>query len=91
MSALGKGVKPPKLVIEHGAELEGWRRFTKRFEIALIGAGLQKPDSEGEKSKTKTASDKQAAFDREQRKAALLRSEERRVGKECRSRWSPYH
>src|SRR5258708_38463578 len=23
--------------------------------------------------------------------AALIRSEERRVGKECRSRWSPYH
>ena len=23
--------------------------------------------------------------------AALKRSEERRVGKECRSRWSPYH
>ena len=23
--------------------------------------------------------------------AVLLRSEERRVGKECRSRWSPYH
>ena len=23
--------------------------------------------------------------------ALLLRSEERRVGKECRSRWSPYH
>ena len=22
---------------------------------------------------------------------AKLRSEERRVGKECRSRWSPYH
>ena len=21
----------------------------------------------------------------------MLRSEERRVGKECRSRWSPYH
>ena len=21
----------------------------------------------------------------------LVRSEERRVGKECRSRWSPYH
>ena len=29
-----------------------------------------------------------------ERQAALLtstRSEERRVGKECRSRWSPYH
>ena len=24
-------------------------------------------------------------------KVAGLRSEERRVGKECRSRWSPYH
>src|SRR5258708_23501333 len=24
-------------------------------------------------------------------KAAKARSEERRVGKECRSRWSPYH
>src|SRR2546425_9088689 len=23
--------------------------------------------------------------------AVVLRSEERRVGKECRSRWSPYH
>ena len=26
-----------------------------------------------------------------ERLAALTRSEERRVGKECRSRWSPYH
>src|SRR5256886_7908151 len=26
-----------------------------------------------------------------QRHAAVFRSEERRVGKECRSRWSPYH
>ena len=24
-------------------------------------------------------------------KTVLFRSEERRVGKECRSRWSPYH
>ena len=24
-------------------------------------------------------------------KGRILRSEERRVGKECRSRWSPYH
>ena len=27
----------------------------------------------------------------EQRRARRWRSEERRVGKECRSRWSPYH
>src|SRR5256885_10456792 len=25
------------------------------------------------------------------RRAGVVRSEERRVGKECRSRWSPYH
>ena len=28
---------------------------------------------------------------RQEKKAAQERSEERRVGKECRSRWSPYH
>ena len=31
-----------------------------------------------------------AEFDR-QNSHIELRSEERRVGKECRSRWSPYH
>ena len=31
------------------------------------------------------------ALPAEMRAFALLRSEERRVGKECRSRWSPYH
>src|SRR3989449_9121180 len=32
-----------------------------------------------------------AACDAVERKTRLKRSEERRVGKECRSRWSPYH
>src|SRR5256885_11707739 len=27
----------------------------------------------------------------EEHREVLVRSEERRVGKECRSRWSPYH
>src|SRR5688572_33390239 len=27
----------------------------------------------------------------EMSRARIMRSEERRVGKECRSRWSPYH
>ena len=30
-------------------------------------------------------------FDAEEKKRHISRSEERRVGKECRSRWSPYH
>ena len=31
------------------------------------------------------------AFEEELKSDSQLRSEERRVGKECRSRWSPYH
>ena len=31
------------------------------------------------------------AMSEEMRRDEVLRSEERRVGKECRSRWSPYH
>ena len=30
-------------------------------------------------------------YDKDLKERPLLRSEERRVGKECRSRWSPYH
>src|SRR2546428_2115920 len=35
--------------------------------------------------------DKVIALFRELEFRTLVRSEERRVGKECRSRWSPYH
>ena len=34
---------------------------------------------------------KKRAFSKLHSQAVLTRSEERRVGKECRSRWSPYH
>ena len=35
--------------------------------------------------------DKTESLSISNQKLKLLRSEERRVGKECRSRWSPYH
>src|SRR5687768_18530652 len=35
--------------------------------------------------------DDQEAEHEQERRVAELRSEERRVGKECRSRWWPYH
>ena len=35
--------------------------------------------------------DKKGDFEEIQADSSIKRSEERRVGKECRSRWSPYH
>src|SRR5256886_9801964 len=46
---------------------------------APVSAGLLKPDANGRVN---------AVFETP---PDLPRSEERRVGKECRSRWSPYH
>src|SRR3712207_9213705 len=40
---------------------------------------------------TKNSAEIRDAVEEGKRRIARLRSEERRVGKECRSRWSPYH
>ena len=40
---------------------------------------------------TKTAKTQSASRMSDQVSISQARSEERRVGKECRSRWSPYH
>ena len=48
------------------------------FALTLTACGGEKADNGGS---GKPESDK----------IILTRSEERRVGKECRSRWSPYH
>ena len=50
---------------------------------------------DGSKAEHRKAIDRFFAGDAQEPLAVLLaedgRSEERRVGKECRSRWSPYH
>src|SRR5256885_3581732 len=49
--------------------------------FSQLGAGLDADDRKHERfSQSEVV-----------RSASALRSEERRVGKECRSRWSPYH
>ena len=68
----GKGVETPVLNVECGAELEGWRGFIKRFEIAVIGAGLRYKDGEGVKSRKKAEAAEYEQFEIKQRKAALL-------------------
>ena len=66
--------------------------------IPLISPALSltlEVDRRGEKSDRDQAHDgswKQGASERlREAHAPHRRSEERRVGKECRSRWSPYH
>ena len=47
--------------------------------------------AEFERQRAQAAASGEAAPKRAKRKNHDYRSEERRVGKECRSRWSPYH
>ena len=54
------------------------------FGVGLLKAGQANPNVVALTADLK-GSLKMDAF------AAEFRSEERRVGKECRSRWSPYH
>src|SRR5258708_21679975 len=56
----------------------GWKVFARE----TIDWNMSESDKPGKL----TAREKKAA-----RLWQLARSEERRVGKECRSRWSPYH
>ena len=55
------------------------RRTTRRVEPTEVGAGIYEHG--------RSILREMAAADA----LVFIRSEERRVGKECRSRWSPYH
>jgi len=55
--------------------LEAMLQFTERPDVGAVGAKLYYPDQTIQHAGI----------------AVGFRSEERRVGKECRSRWSPYH
>src|ERR1035441_7363724 len=57
-------------------------RFADKAQVALINQ---------QSELRKAAINPQAQKQRNTPQSALPRSEERRVGKECRSRWSPYH
>ena len=61
------------------SNLHNYQTFAVRHIIDHPEAGLLLDMGLGKTVSTLTAIKK------------LMRSEERRVGKECRSRWSPYH
>src|SRR3712207_2833711 len=62
------------------------RRMTRELE-RNIGAEAGGPLEHGQGAVPRIA----MLLDRDRPVGAKFRSEERRVGKECRSRWSPYH
>src|ERR1035437_646620 len=55
------------------------------------GLRVRKVPREQATQRVESALEMVQMLDFAKRKPAQLRSEERRVGKECRSRWSPYH
>ena len=83
-SGLDKRVKMPMLRLEQGAELECYNRFIKRFEIAVIGAGLNEVrlDSKGKP----TASSTDRELDR--RKAVLLLDSMGEIGMDIFDSWN---
>ena len=79
-----------------GLELCVPRRFRRSNgrEIEVSELGLRHPVAKGRRTMhifdvTDGQADYRLEFDSE--RLTDDRSEERRVGKECRSRWSPYH
>ena len=69
-------------VIGAAAADELSRRFNRHFDFLTIAAWAS-PDT--------PLGDGGLELSEDERRACAERSEERRVGKECRSRWSPYH
>src|ERR1017187_554733 len=75
---------------QFGASLSGTVQDPRKDVIS--GATVTLTNQDTQQSQTKVTGD-QGFFQFTNLPAAQysLRSEERRVGKECRSRWSPYH
>src|SRR2546425_9900178 len=77
------GLALGSLTIPHSHFLIPRRRRIPRIGLQLYTVrGLMKQDFEGTLAKVAAIGYSEVEF---------ARSEERRVGKECRSRWSPYH
>ena len=67
-------------------------RAMRRLRNLLICAIIRRDlDGLADLDEVVTAMSRFADFAVQTHLAELMRSEERRVGKECRSRWSPYH
>jgi len=72
--------------------LAGWFFWARRSGSATTDLENRLATARLDLEKCRAAqNEKQAQIDSLNAKLKSFRSEERRVGKECRSRWSPYH
>ena len=82
------GVDGPVLqVVFSGGNLEAWRDGTQGLSARDIAMNVALPEVDGRILSRAVSFKAEARYD----PLTETRSEERRVGKECRSRWSPYH
>ena len=80
----------PLIIIKKDNNREAYDRA--KIEAGVLRACHKRPVS-AQQITTLVDEVENEIFNREEREipSGTIRSEERRVGKECRSRWSPYH
>ena len=71
------------------------RRDPKRSKLSKMGRqrNMQQMKEKGKNPSDQTNEEEISSLPEKEFRVMIvkMRSEERRVGKECRSRWSPYH
>ena len=75
-----------KILIAEGTKAADILTAEGRKQAMILDAEAQK-----QQQILLAEAEKEARIRRAEGEAEAIRSEERRVGKECRSRWSPYH
>ena len=63
----------------------------RKFDVIIVGTGLAGASTAASMAELGYRVKCFCYQDSPRRAHSIARSEERRVGKECRSRWSPYH
>src|SRR2546422_7076610 len=86
---LGISAASAAWIYDAGRRFAGFDRSEVQEELRATRSALEDARAELDRLRAITnAADNRLAIERT---AQQKRSEERRVGKECRSRWSPYH
>ena len=83
--------RPYRIGIVGAASLAGKELSDALAESPLAACDVVLLDAKEAAGQITTAGDEPSIIQKIDSESFVGRSEERRVGKECRSRWSPYH